>query len=218
MGVAAAGCRKSQQVATPFKGLRNRRAWLLALYFGLVNCGYMSMVAWLPAYYQQLGWDVLSSGSLLAFMTIFQVIAALLMPALAQRGVDRRPLLGISLLAQAVGYLGLLMAPLQQTHLWVALIGFGLGACFALSLLLTLDHRRDPRKPGNWRRLCKAWAFDQRDLAMADRLAAGVDRQLRQRLGGAGGDRGGNADADPGIQPGNVPHRTVGTDITAKPM
>ena len=41
----------------------NRRAWLLALYFGLVNCGYMSMVAWLPAYYQQLGWGVLPSGS-----------------------------------------------------------------------------------------------------------------------------------------------------------
>lgn len=33
-------------------------------------------------------------------------------------------------------------------QLWVALIGFGLGACFALSLILTLDHRRDPREAG----------------------------------------------------------------------
>ncbi|MEG0248089.1 MAG: MFS transporter, partial [Pseudomonas sp.] len=80
------GAAKNLQATAPLKGLRNRRAWLLALYFGLVNCGYMSMVAWLPAYYQQLGWDVLPSGSLLAFMTIFQVIAALLMPVLAQRG------------------------------------------------------------------------------------------------------------------------------------
>lgn len=142
------GAAKNPQVTAPFQGLRNRRAWLLALYFGLVNCGYMSMVAWLPAYYQQLGWDVLPSGSLLAFMTIFQVIAALLMPALAQRGIDRRPLLSISLLAQTAGYIGLLTAPLQFPHLWVALIGFGLGACFALSLLLTLDHRRDPREAG----------------------------------------------------------------------
>ena len=142
------GAAKNLQVAPPLQGLRNRRAWLLALYFGLVNCGYMSMVAWLPAYYQQLGWGVLPSGSLLAFMTIFQVIAALLMPALAQRGIDRRPLLTISLLAQTVGYSGLLWAPLQYPHLWVALIGFGLGACFALSLLLTLDHRRDPREAG----------------------------------------------------------------------
>jgi CP family cyanate transporter-like MFS transporter len=126
----------------------NRRAWLLALYFGLVNCGYMSMVAWLPAYYLQLGWSATQSGSLLAFMTIFQVIAALLMPALAQRSIDRRPLLSISLGAQALGFSGLVLWPLQAPHLWVALIGFGLGACFALSLILTLDHRRDPRQAG----------------------------------------------------------------------
>ncbi|WP_256679391.1 CynX/NimT family MFS transporter [Pseudomonas sp. Fl4BN1] len=126
----------------------NRRAWLLALYFGLVNCGYMSMVAWLPAYYLQMGWSATQSGSLLAFMTLFQVTAALLMPALAQRSSDRRPLLGISLTAQAVGFLGLVLWPLQSPHLWVALIGFGLGACFALSLILTLDHRRDPREAG----------------------------------------------------------------------
>ncbi|MCY1280170.1 putative transporter YycB [compost metagenome] len=127
---------------------RNRRAWLLALYFGLVNCGYMSMVAWLPAYYQQLGWSPTRSGSLLAFMTVFQVLAALGMPALAQRGSDRRPLLAASLLAQAVGYCGLIWAPLELFALWIALIGFGLGACFALSLILTLDHRRDPREAG----------------------------------------------------------------------
>lgn len=126
----------------------NRRAWLLALYFGLVNCGYMSMVAWLPAYYLQMGWSATMSGSLLAFMTVFQVIAALLMPALAQRSVDRRPLLGISLAAQALGFLGLVLWPLQAPHVWVALIGFGLGACFGLSLILTLDHRRDPRAAG----------------------------------------------------------------------
>ncbi|AZC79386.1 CynX/NimT family MFS transporter [Pseudomonas chlororaphis] len=127
---------------------RNRRAWLLALYFGLINCGYMSMVAWLPAYYLQLGWSATQSGSLLAFMTIFQVIAALLMPALAQRQSDRRPLLAISLSAQALGFSGLVLWPLQAPQLWMALIGFGLGACFALSLILTLDHRRDPREAG----------------------------------------------------------------------
>ncbi|WP_236185400.1 CynX/NimT family MFS transporter [Pseudomonas protegens] len=133
----------------PLAGLwNNRRAWLLALYFGLVNCGYMSMVAWLPAYYLQMGWSASQSGSLLAFMTLFQVSAALLMPALAQRSSDRRPLLGISLAAQAAGFLGLVLWPLQSPHLWVALIGFGLGACFALSLILTLDHRRDPREAG----------------------------------------------------------------------
>ena len=49
---------------------------------------------------------------------------------------------------RTVGYLGLIFAPLEYPHLWVALCGFGLGACFALSLLLTLDHHRDPRHAG----------------------------------------------------------------------
>jgi CP family cyanate transporter-like MFS transporter len=143
------GAGRRNGAPAPRAGLwNNRRAWLLALYFGLVNCGYMSMVAWLPAYYLQLGWSASQSGSLLAFMTLFQVTAALLMPAQAQRSVDRRPLLGVSLAAQAVGFLGLVLWPLQNPHLWVALIGFGLGACFALSLILTLDHRRDPREAG----------------------------------------------------------------------
>ena len=140
---------RNTNVAAPGEALsRQRRAWTLALYFGLINCGYMSMVAWLPAYYLQLGWSATQSGSLLAFMTIFQVSAALLMPALAQRRIDRRPLLAISLVAQALGFTGLVLWPLDAPHLWVALIGFGLGACFALSLLLTLDHRRDPRQAG----------------------------------------------------------------------
>ena len=130
---------------SPIRPLRSRRAWLLALYFGLVNAGYMSMVAWLPAYYVQLDWSATRSGSILAFMTIFQVIAALLMPAIAHRSTDRRPLLALSLGAQVIGYVGLLMWPLAAPHVWVALIGFGLGACFALSLILILDHCHKPR-------------------------------------------------------------------------
>jgi CP family cyanate transporter-like MFS transporter len=81
-------------------------------------------------------------------MTIFQVIAALVMPALAHRSHDRRPLLMISLAAQLAGYAGLVLWPLGAPHLWVALIGFGLGACFALSLILTLDHCRKPHEAG----------------------------------------------------------------------
>ncbi|WP_417661425.1 CynX/NimT family MFS transporter [Pseudomonas sp.] len=128
--------------------ISNRRAWLLAIYFGFCNWGFMTMVAWLPAYYQQLGWSQQASGALLAWMTIFQVLAALSMPVLAHRLKDRRPLLGISLGAQVVGYAGLLWAPLAASAIWVGLIGFGLGACFVLCLLLSLDHLHEPRAAG----------------------------------------------------------------------
>ncbi|CAD5110282.1 CynX/NimT family MFS transporter [Zestomonas carbonaria] len=126
----------------------SRRAWLLAVYFGLINGGYTSMVAWLPVSYRQLGWSAQASGELIGLMTIFQVLAALSMPMLIRRSADRRPWLCLVLLIQLAGFAGLLLAPLHLPGLWVALIGYGLGACFALSLTLTLDHLSDPGAAG----------------------------------------------------------------------
>lgn len=126
----------------------SRRAWLLALYFGVINGGYTSMVAWLPVYYRQLGWSAQASGRLIGLMTIFQVIAALTVPLLIRRSPDRRGWLCLCLLIQLAGFAGLIAAPLHLPGLWVALIGYGLGACFALSLTLTLDHLPDPGAAG----------------------------------------------------------------------
>ncbi|MFP3740075.1 MFS transporter, partial [Burkholderia sp. SIMBA_019] len=70
---------------------RKRRAWTLGLHFGLVNGGYTSLVAWLPAYYQQHGASVEASGSLPAALTVFQAASALLLPLAAARSTDRRP-------------------------------------------------------------------------------------------------------------------------------
>ncbi|PBM09034.1 MFS transporter [Pseudomonas aeruginosa] len=104
----------------------NRRGWLLAVYFGLINGGYT-----------------------VGIMTIFQVLAALSVPLLIRRRLDRRPWLLAALLVQLGGFCGLLSMPLQHAALWVALIGYGLGACFALSLTLTLDHLHEPRAAGS---------------------------------------------------------------------
>ena len=119
------------------------------MYFGLINGGYTSMVAWLPVYYRQLGWGAQDSGGLVGIMTIFQVLAALSVPLLIRRRLDRRPWLLAALLVQLGGFCGLLLMPLQHAALWVALIGYGLGACFALSLTLTLDHLHEPRAAGS---------------------------------------------------------------------
>ncbi len=127
----------------------SRRAWLLAFYFGLINGGYTSMVAWLPVFYRQLGWSAEASGGLIGVMTIFQVCGALCVPVLARGRLDRRPWLMLALLAQLGGFAGLLLLPLNWSYAWVALIGYGLGACFALSLTLTLDHLHEPRMAGN---------------------------------------------------------------------
>ncbi|SFU16633.1 CynX/NimT family MFS transporter [Pseudomonas marincola] len=155
----------------------NRRAWALAVYFGFCNWGFMTVVAWLPAYYQQLGWTQQASGALLAWMTIFQVTAALSMPVLAHRIQDRRPLLGVSLLAQLLGFSGLLFAPLLAPAVWVGLIGFGLGACFVLCLLLSMDHLHEPRLAGQLAAFVQGFGF------LINALAPSLGGLLREVTG-----------------------------------
>ncbi|WP_176511946.1 CynX/NimT family MFS transporter [Pseudomonas faucium] len=126
-----------------------RRAWLLAVYFGLINGGYTSMVAWLPAYHLEHGGTAQGGGDLVGLMTIFQVTGALGLPLLLRGFADRRPGLWLALSIQLLGFLGLLLAPTWAMGVWVAMIGFGLGACFSLSLTLTLEHLKMPAEAGS---------------------------------------------------------------------
>ncbi|WP_321955769.1 cyanate transporter [Paraburkholderia bannensis] len=124
---------------------KKRRAWTLGLHFGLVNGGYTSLVAWLPAYYQQHGASVAASGSLLAAMTVFQAACALLLPLAAARFTDRRPWLIAGLCLQWIGVVGLAAWPEAAPLLWVAAAGAGLGGTFSVTLVTALDHSGDHR-------------------------------------------------------------------------
>ncbi|SMG61471.1 cyanate transporter [Paraburkholderia susongensis] len=134
--------------APAFSPWTTRRAWTLGLYFGIVNGGYTSLVAWLPAFYQQRGASVEASGSLLAAMTVFQAVAALLLPLAAASFRDRRPWLVLGLSAQLAGVLGLIVWPDAAPLLWVGMAGAGLGGVFSLSLVTAMDHSADHRVAG----------------------------------------------------------------------
>jgi CP family cyanate transporter-like MFS transporter len=148
----AASQAASERVASAADGvpsmrdlLRKRRAWTLAVYFGLINCTYTTMVAWLPPFYQQHGMSATRSGALLAALTACQVVAALTLPWLARRRVDRRRWLTLALAATLGGLVGLALAPVTAAWAWIGAIGFGLGGTFSLGLVLALDHHTHPR-------------------------------------------------------------------------
>lgn len=139
--------------------LRRPRTWLLMACFGLVNGGYSTAVAWLSPFYRDLGWSAAASGSLLALMAVFQAGAALLLPVLARRGKDRRPWLWLTLAMQATGFAALILMPEVTPLLWVALLGAGLGGCFALSMIVSLDHLADPSDAGALSALMQGGGF-----------------------------------------------------------
>ncbi|EMK9452750.1 TPA: cyanate transporter CynX [Escherichia coli] len=132
---------------TPVRVVFTPRAWTLGVYFGLINGGYASLIAWLPAFYIEIGASAQYSGSLLALMTLGQAAGALLMPAMA-RHQDRRKLLMLALALQLVGFCGFIWLPLQLPVLWAMVCGLGLGGAFPLCLLLALDHSAQPAIAG----------------------------------------------------------------------
>jgi MFS transporter, CP family, cyanate transporter len=167
--------------ATPRVAIwRTRRAWALGVHFGLVNGGYTTLVAWLPAYYQQRGASVAHSGSLLAAMTVFQAASALLLPLAAASFRDRRPWLVAGLLAQLIGVVGLLVYPDGAALAWVAVAGAGLGGTFALTLVTALDHSDDHRVAG------RLVAFVQGVGFVVAAISPVVAGRLRDMTGGFG--------------------------------
>ncbi|REG48945.1 CP family cyanate transporter-like MFS transporter [Paraburkholderia sp. BL6669N2] len=168
--------------AVPLSLWRTRRAWTLGLYFGIVNGGYTSLVAWLPAFYQQRGVSVAASGSLLAGMTVFQAAAALLLPLAAASFRDRRPWLTLGLTAQLAGLLGLIVWPDAAPLLWVGVAGAGLGGTFSLTLVTAMDHSADHRVAGKLVAFTQGVGFI---VAATAPVVAGLVRGWSGSFGGA---------------------------------
>jgi CP family cyanate transporter-like MFS transporter len=158
-------------------GSRTCRAWTLALVFGIETGCYTLLLAWLAPYYLQLGWSAQDAGALLAGLTLCEVGAGLLVSSLSPRWTDRRiPLIGF-LLSGAAGFACLIAAPDALAWLAVILLGFGIGALFPLTLILTLDHAQSPTRAG------VLAAFVQGVGYMIAGLAPLLAGALRDRLG-----------------------------------
>lgn len=158
--------------------LRRPRVWLLMACFGLVNGGYSTVVAWLAPFYREHGWSAAASGSLLALLAVSQAASALLLPALARTSHDRRPWLWLTLAMQAAGFGALALWPDAAPFASAMLLGAGLGGCFALTLILALDHLPDPAQAGALSALMQGGGF------LIAALPPWIVAMLREALGG----------------------------------
>jgi len=160
--------------------LRRPRTWLLMACFGLVNGGYASLVAWLAAFYQARGWTSAHSGSLLALMALSQAGAALLLPMLTADWHDRRPWLWLTLALQAAGFAAFAFWPDVAPRTWAVISGAGLGGCFALCMIVALDHLPNPEQAGELSALIQGGGF------LIAAMAPWVTAVLRDLSGGFG--------------------------------
>lgn len=104
---------------------RTRLGWAMAIFFGCQSLGAYALMGWLPQLFQDAGFPPATAGLLLALVTAASVPVAFLMPSVAVRVRDLRPvILGLSA-ASVTAYLGLALAPAGAAVLWVLLVAAG---------------------------------------------------------------------------------------------
>lgn len=124
------------------------RTVLLLLFFGIGTGAYTLVLAWLPPLYIQAGWSARSSGYMLAWLTLTEVVAGFAVSALITRFPDRRVPLLVVLLMLLAGLMCLVISPGTTPVMSTLLLGCGIGALFPLSLIVTFDHARTPAEAG----------------------------------------------------------------------
>jgi CP family cyanate transporter-like MFS transporter len=116
--------------------LRNRLAWEVTLFFALQSGGFYATLAWLPSIFRSHGASEAHAGVLLSVSMVVGLVTALTVPGLASRHRDHRPLVIAGCALTAAGLLGILVAPMSASYLWVVLLGLGQNATFPLALMM----------------------------------------------------------------------------------
>jgi CP family cyanate transporter-like MFS transporter len=123
---------------------RDRTAWSLTAYLALNSIVFYTLLAWLATSYVGRGWSPADAGLLLGLFTASQVIAALVMPAIAERTAARRVLYAC-FVAGVAGCLAVIgLAPHVLPVVVVSVLGATLGAGFAMGLALLSEYAATP--------------------------------------------------------------------------
>lgn len=114
---------------------RSRLAWMVAVYFGTQSTIAYVMFGWLPTILTDAGYDTGQAGVILGVFTALSIPVSILVPTVAGRFRDQRPVVAGLVAFYAVGFLGLWFAPPSTAMVWVVLIGVGMGS-FPLALMM----------------------------------------------------------------------------------
>lgn len=116
--------------------LHDRIAWALTLFFATQSAGFYATLAWLPSIFRSHGASDAQAGVLLGVSLVVGVFTGLTVPAIATRTRDQRGLVLAFVASTALGWVGVLAAPMAAPYLWAVLLGLGQNALFPLALTM----------------------------------------------------------------------------------
>jgi CP family cyanate transporter-like MFS transporter len=163
----------AQRYGMPF---RNRTAWLIALFFACNNFVFYACISWLAPMYVEAGWTPAHAGLLLATFTL-AFMAANPVFGFLSRDEDRRLPLALGAGTALAGMLAIVLAPTVSPYVAVAVLAFGTGGSFTLSMTLPLDNTKHAEETGAWNSFVLLVSYT---IAAAGPLALG---QLRDSTG-----------------------------------
>jgi len=118
-------------------------AWGMAAMFGMTSLNTYALFTWLPKILTDAGGSAELGGNMVGLFSALGLVAALTMPLLATRVANPYPIVLACAVFYVVGFLGLLLAPMQHPVLWVSLVGLG-PSTFPLALTLINLRTRTP--------------------------------------------------------------------------
>ncbi|MGA4995726.1 CynX/NimT family MFS transporter [Nonomuraea bangladeshensis] len=123
--------------------LGSRLAWMIAIYFGTQSMIAYIMFGWLATILTDGGYSTSEAGVLLGVFTALNIPVSVVVPMIAARFRDQRPMVVGLVAFYAVGFGGLWAGPASWAPLWVTLIAVGMGS-FPLALVMLGLRTRTP--------------------------------------------------------------------------
>lgn len=128
--------------------IRNKKAVLLTLFFGLMASVFYSFTAWISPIALNFGYSAASAAMLLTVFTIIQIPVSLTFPFLVAKSGKRRFYLILCSVSELIGIVMLLFQlPMLPA---VILLGIGAGGLFPLALMLPIVETDTPEEAGAW--------------------------------------------------------------------
>jgi len=137
--------------------VKNRRAWVLTMFFGLMAAIFYSLTAWLAPAIQSHGYSQETAGNIQTLFTLISLPSTLFIPMLVHR-YQRRVfwLVGCAMLE----LIGVLMLNLSVSPWFAAIpLGIGAGGLFPIALMLPIDETSNAQEASSWSAMTQSGGY-----------------------------------------------------------
>lgn len=123
---------------------RSSTAWGLMILFAMMSLSNYGIITWVPVVLTDAGGSAALGGTMVALYSAWGMLAALVVPHLVTRMTNPFIVVVFCSIALVAGYLGLLLAPLEGTLIWVCALGIGVST-FPLCMTLINQRTKTPQ-------------------------------------------------------------------------